>query len=115
MVEELRTLLELRGHPVETLEGADGLALRTGDGVWHVLFTDRYAGSDGLPAGPAGTVVLTLDRTGGDVPDGWALLDLLGRTIEGASGEVVDSVREFCRKRGIRFSPGPWRYRGGLV
>jgi acetyltransferase-like isoleucine patch superfamily enzyme len=115
MVEELRTLLELRGHTVEALEGADGLALETGDGVWHVLFTDRYAGSDGLPAGPAGTVVLALDRTGGDVPDGWALLDLLGRTIEGASGEVVDSVREFCRKRGIRFSPGPWRYRGGLV
>jgi hypothetical protein len=28
---------------------------------------------------------------------------------------VLDSVREFCRKRGIRFEPGPWRYRGGLV
>jgi hypothetical protein len=24
-------------------------------------------------------------------------------------------VREFCRKRGIRFEPGPWRYTGGLL
>ena len=30
-------------------------------------------------------------------------------------GSVLDSVREFCRKRGIRFEPGPWRYPGGLV
>ena len=31
-----------------------------------------------------------------------------------AGGEVLDAVREFCRKRGIRFEPGPWRYSGGL-
>jgi hypothetical protein len=115
MVDELRELLELRGHAVAALDGASGFALDTNAGTWHVLFVERYAGSGGLPGGPAGTVVLTLDRARGELPDGWAVLDLLGRTVEGASGEVVDSVRELCRKRGIRFSPGPWRYRGGLV
>jgi acetyltransferase-like isoleucine patch superfamily enzyme len=115
MVDELRELLELRGHAVAALDGASGFALDTDAGTWHVLFVERYAGSGGLPGGPAGTVVLTLDRARGELPDGWAVLDLLGRTVEGASGEVVDSVRELCRKRGIRFSPGPWRYRGGLV
>ena len=90
-------------------------ALEAGGGTWHVLFVERYVGSVGLAAGPAGTVVLTLDRARGDAPEGWAILDLLGRTVEGTGGEVVDSVREFCRKRGIRFSPGPWRYPGGLV
>ena len=34
------------------------------------------------------------------------------RTTE---GPLFDSVREFCRKRGIRFAPRPWRYTGGLV
>jgi acetyltransferase-like isoleucine patch superfamily enzyme len=115
MLSELRELLSLRGHEVTALAGIDGFALQTDEGTWHVLFVDRYAGPDGLPPGPAGTVVLTLDRAHGDVPDGWAVLDLLERTIEGTGGQVVDTVREFCRKRGIRFSPGPWRYRGGLI
>jgi hypothetical protein len=28
---------------------------------------------------------------------------------------VLDSVREFCRKRGIKLDPGPWTYPDGLV
>jgi hypothetical protein len=59
-------------------------------------------------------VVLTLDVAGA-VPTGTAVLDLLGRNVHGSGGEVLDSVREFCRKRGIRFEPGPWRYGRGLV
>ena len=59
--------------------------------------------------------MLTLDAPG-DVPDGTAVLDLLGRRIHGESGgPVVETLREFCRKRGIRFEPGPWRYGGGLI
>lgn len=115
MLRELQELLVLRGHEVSALDGVDGFVLQADGGAWHVLLVERYAGAEGLAAGPAGTVVLTLDRARGELPDGWALLDLLGRTAEGAGGEVVDSVREFCRKRGIRFSPGPWRYGGGLV
>jgi hypothetical protein len=59
-------------------------------------------------------VVLTLDLSG-DPPAGCAVLDLFGKRVYGESGVVLDSVREFCRKRGIRFEPGPWRYSGGLV
>jgi hypothetical protein len=40
------------------------------------------------------------------------VLDLLGKRIDGEGGVVLDWVREFCRKRGIRFEPGPWRYGG---
>ena len=43
------------------------------------------------------------------------MLDLLACRVHGDGGVVLESVREFCRKRGIRFEPGPWRYRGGLV
>ena len=52
--------------------------------------------------------MLALDVRG-DVPDGVAVLDLLGRRVHGSGGVVLDSVREFCRKRGIKFEPGPWK------
>jgi acetyltransferase-like isoleucine patch superfamily enzyme len=115
LLDELLELLVLQGHRVSALESARGFALETGDGAWNILFVERYAGPAGLPAGAAGTVALTFERSEGDVLAGWAVLDLLGHTIEGAGGPVVDSVREFCRKRGIRFDPGPWRYPGGLI
>jgi hypothetical protein len=35
--------------------------------------------------------------------------------VHGSGGVVLDSVREFCRKRGIKLEPGPWTYRGGLI
>ena len=46
---------------------------------------------------------------------GVAVLDLLGRRVHGSGGVVLDSVREFCRKRGIKLEPGPWSYPGGLI
>jgi acetyltransferase-like isoleucine patch superfamily enzyme len=115
MLDELHELLVLKGQRAIALEVVRGFALETSEGAWHVLLVDRDAGPADLPAGTAGTVVLTLERGDGEVPAGWAVLDLVGRTIEGEDGPVVDSVREFCRKHGIRLRPGPWRYRGGLV
>ena len=56
-------------------------------------------------------VVLTLDVRG-DVPEGVAVIDLLGRRVHGSGGVVLDSVREFCRKRGIKLEPGPWKLPG---
>jgi acetyltransferase-like isoleucine patch superfamily enzyme len=105
MVDELRELLTLRGHAPSPLD--DGFAV---NGV-RVVFVESYGGGENGPA-----VVLTLEQGGADPPEGVAVLDLLARRIHGSSDQVVlDSVREFCRKRGIRFEPGPWRYRGGLI
>jgi hypothetical protein len=74
-----------------------------------VVFTSSYAGGVDGPA-----VVLALDVRG-DVPHGVTVLDLLGRRVHGSGGAVLDSVREFCRKRGIQFEPGPWSYPGGFI
>jgi acetyltransferase-like isoleucine patch superfamily enzyme len=105
MVRELRDLLVLRGHEVDD----SGEAFRVA-GV-RVTFEER---SDGAHEPPA--VVLTLEHRGAEPPDGVAVVDLLGRRVHGSADPVVlDSVREFCRKRGIRLEPGPWRYRGGLI
>jgi acetyltransferase-like isoleucine patch superfamily enzyme/glycine cleavage system H lipoate-binding protein len=104
MIDELHELLVLRGHDVSAIEDG-GFEV---DGT-HVLFTPVFTGDATAPG-----VVLTLELNG-EVPQDVAVLDLLGRQLHGSGGEVLEAVREFCRKRGIRFEPGPWRYRGGLL
>jgi acetyltransferase-like isoleucine patch superfamily enzyme len=104
IVHDLHELLALRGHELSALED-DGFVV---EGT-RVFFTPSYRGGGDAPA-----VILALDVRG-DVPNGVAVLDLLGRQIHGSGGVVLDAVREFCRKRGIRFAPGPWRYPGGLI
>ena len=86
----------------------------------RVTFEPRFAGEIEGPA-----VVVTLELAGGpdmssphdpvDLPEGVAVLDLLVRRVHGSGGVVLETVREHCRKRGIRFEPGPWRYSGGLL
>jgi acetyltransferase-like isoleucine patch superfamily enzyme/glycine cleavage system H lipoate-binding protein len=103
-VDDLHELLALRGHAVSAIE-EDGFEV---EGT-RVAFVESYRGGTEAPA-----VVLALDIRG-DVPDGVAVIDLLDRRLHGSGGVVLDSVREFCRKRGIRLEPGPWSYGGGLV
>ena len=74
-----------------------------------MTFTESFRGGVDAPA-----VVLALDVRG-DIPEGVAVIDLLGRRLHGSGGVVLDSVREFCRKRGIKLEPGPWSYPGGLI
>ena len=105
MIDDLHELLALRGHEVSAIEEGDERGFEV-EGV-RIAFTPSYTGGEG--------VFLTLEPPG-EVPVGTAVLDLLGRRIHGESGgPVVETLREFCRKRGIRFEPGPWRYGGGLI
>jgi acetyltransferase-like isoleucine patch superfamily enzyme len=114
MLEELAELLELRGVAQRSLAGAHGFELAGPEGPGRVLFVETL-GADDVEAGAGETVVLTLELAG-EPPAGCAVLDLLARRVHGGGGGVLlHSVREFCRKRGIRFQPGPWRYTGGLV
>jgi hypothetical protein len=78
------------------------------------VFLETVGKGASIPGGDGETVVLTLDATG-EPPPGCSVLDLLDRRVHGRGGILLDSVRELCRKRGIRFHPGPWRYGGGLV
>jgi acetyltransferase-like isoleucine patch superfamily enzyme len=103
-IDDLHELLALRGHAVSAIED-DGFEI---EGT-RVAFTPSYRGGIAAPA-----VVLALE-VGGGVPEGVAVIDLLGRRLHGTGGVVLDSVREFCRKRGIKLEPGPWGYPGGLI
>jgi acetyltransferase-like isoleucine patch superfamily enzyme len=116
LVAELEELLALRGHAVSRLpEPAVGFELEAAEGRGTILFVERLGADDPLPAAAGELVVLTLRLDPRDLPARCAVLDLRERTLHGAGEVVLDSVREFCRKRGMRFAPGPWRYRGGLI
>jgi hypothetical protein len=113
LVGELGELLAARGHEVSPLEGdREGFTLTVDGEAATVLFATRLASADGLDEG---AVALTLEYGSGEPPAGVAVVDLLARRLHGTGGVVLDSVREFCRKRGIRLEPGPWRYPGGLI
>lgn len=107
MIDDLHELLALKGHAVSAIEEGDPRGFEIGG--TRVLFTPSFRGSDETSA-----VVLTLELD--RVPStGVVVVDLLGRRVHGEGDEVLDAVRELCRKRGIRLEPGPWRYRGGLL
>jgi len=115
VVDELEEVLRLSGVETGPLaEGARGFELTGSGGPGRVVFLETVGTGMALPNGNGETVVLTLDGTI-DAPPGCAVLDLLARRVSGEGGVLLDSVREFCRKRGIRFEPSPWRYGGGLV
>ena len=90
------------------------VGLRTDGKNSLVLFAEKVDATFESPEADGEVIVLTL-ALAGDPPRGCAVLDLLARRVHGAGGVVLDSVRELCRKRGIRLEPGPWRYRGGLI
>jgi len=114
IVDELEELLRLRGIETGPLAGGGrGFELTGDEGPGRVALLEQARG-EAFPSGEGETVVLTLEAAA-EPPAGSAVLDLLARRVTGDGGVLLDSVREFCRKRGIRFQPGPWRYRGGLV
>ncbi len=113
MLDDFRELLELRG--VDVSAGSDhSLAARVDDKTSLVLFVEKVDAKFEPPEADGEVVVLTLE-VAGEPPPGCAVLDLVARRVYGSGGVVLDSVREHCRKRGIRLEPGPWRYRGGLI
>ena len=113
MLDDFRELLELRGADV-TADPDHSVAVRTDGKISLVLFVEKVDAKFEPPETDGEVVVLTLE-VAGDPPPGCAVLDLLARRVYGEGGVVLDSVREFCRKRGIRIEPGPWRYRSGLI
>jgi acetyltransferase-like isoleucine patch superfamily enzyme len=115
IVDDLEELLLLRGVETAPLaDGPRGFELTGAHGPGRVVFVETVGKGAAVPGGDGETVVLTLEATG-EVPPGCVVLDLLERRVHGDGGVLLDSVREHCRKRGIRFEPGPWRYSGGLV
>ncbi len=117
MLDDFRELLAANGHEVSRLpaETGRGFSIALSNGHGTVLLVERLDESFSPPDLDGDTVVLTLGLDGA-APAGVSVLDLLGRHVHARETTVLlESAREFCRKRGIRFEPGPWRYHGGLI
>jgi acetyltransferase-like isoleucine patch superfamily enzyme len=113
MLDDFRELLELRGVDV-AVSSDHSVAVQVDGTTSLVLFVEKVDGKFEPPETDGDVVVLTLELAG-EPPPGCAVLDLVARRAYGEGGVVLDSAREFCRKRGIRLEPGPWRYRAGLI
>jgi acetyltransferase-like isoleucine patch superfamily enzyme len=116
LLDDLYELLAARGLTVSEFEegSARGIELAGAHGPSRVVFVERLAAAE-IEVAARETVVLTLDAAGHSLGVDVAVCDLVAETVEGGGGVVLESVREFCRKKGIKLSPMPWRYDGGLV
>jgi len=113
MMQDYRELLSLKGYNV-TRVVADSFILEHDNKRFKLVFMETYT-ADSIDLSRSDVCIIWTLETMASPPPACALIDLLTKTIEGVSGSVVDSTREFLRKRGIRCEPGPWRYLRGLI
>ncbi len=113
LVAELAEWLEARGERVERRADGAGFRVEREGAAYEVLYAETR---DGLPqADPASEKVFVLLEGCEDPPPEGLLLELIPRRARGEATTFGHSVREYFRKRGIRFEPGPWRYTGGWI
>jgi acetyltransferase-like isoleucine patch superfamily enzyme len=112
MIRDFRELLHLKGVAASPVVD-DCFTVSLEDRVVNFAFHDVYYNApDGSDLSPS--VFWTLESKAAP-PEGTSLFNLLLKTVQGPGGVFEDSSREFLRKRGIRFEPGPWRYSRGLI
>jgi acetyltransferase-like isoleucine patch superfamily enzyme len=108
LLPELAQAMTERGHQVRQETAGDALALDLGDGR-VVYFAASWNAANAAPR--PRVVVLTFDAdVAAAVPAGVTLFNLATSRVSGVQDQLSDDVREFCRRRGIRFRPLAWRY-----
>ena len=110
LMPELAAMLAEHGVQVTRREIGETIVLDLHDGT-AIQFTPAW---DAAPLSDQRLVVLSFaDAAVATAPAGVTLLDLAASRVVGIQDELSDEVREFCRRRGIRFRPLAWRYRVG--
>ncbi|MGA2812608.1 MAG: biotin/lipoyl-containing protein [Candidatus Acidiferrum sp.] len=117
MLRQFQELLKLKGLAVSPVEATPILQFRLSHQGkdFRIAFVESFSLSEPWLPSADEVVLWTLDSAAAVASPGVTLFDLLGKTVSGPRGLFADSAREFLRKRGIRFNPGPWRYQTGLV
>lgn len=109
LIPELAAMLAERGRQVTRRDDNDAITLELGNGA-AVRFLPSWE-EPARPPQPRRLVVLTFARAPvTTLPAGVTLLDLCASQVSGVQDDLSDEVREFCRRRGIRFQPFAWRY-----
>lgn len=106
---DLAGVLADRGRSVRAVEEAEVFTLEIDDGA-TVCFSPAWPADEGARK-RGRTIHLTLERRlEPDLPAGATLFDLGESRVFGCQDLLSDEIREFCRRRGIRFRPFAWRY-----
>jgi len=104
---EVATALREKGYSVTVREKGGSVILDAGrDGC--VCFLPLWPGP--LPDRRRVVVLTFLDTAEAAARAGTTIFDLSGPSVVGEQDRLSDEVREFCRRRGIRFRPFAWRY-----
>jgi len=113
MMRDFRDLLKLKGMDVsEVIE--DRFNLMRGPRRYELQFMEAFSEAHSVQD-PGCSLAFWVLEGGETAPEGTTVFNLLEKSVDGPSNVFTDSAREFLRKRGIRFRPGPWRYRQGLI
>lgn len=104
---ELEAALRERGYSVTVQEKPDGVLLDAGP---HGCVCFTPSGSKSLPGRVRRVVLTFLDDGTPTIDPGSTVFDLAASRVFGQQDRFSDEVREFCRRRGIRFRPYAWRY-----
>lgn len=117
MVRQFHELLRLKGVHVSSIHSVPFLNFKASHGgkTYQMGFAEFLSAADHSIWTSNENVLWTFDSKDSTSRSDMTHMDLLAKTLHGASGLFVDSAREFLRKRGIRLEPGPWRYQKGLI
>jgi len=117
MMRDYHELLRLKGCQVSPLESSPWpqFSVQHQGKRFSLAFVERFPTPGFIPEPADETVIWTFDAARDAVPAEFALMNLLKKEVSGPAGVFSNSTREFLRKRGIRCTPWPWRYRQGLI
>jgi acetyltransferase-like isoleucine patch superfamily enzyme len=108
LMPDLAAALRERGRQLSHHADGDTVTLEFAEGA-AVQFVPAWD-STALPKRRRVVVLTFADAVAAIAPPGVTLFDLAAVRVFGTQDELSDDVREFCRRRGIRFRPFAWRY-----
>jgi acetyltransferase-like isoleucine patch superfamily enzyme len=108
LIPDLTTALRERGRQLSHHAEGDTVTLEFAEGA-AVQFMPAWD-SAALPQRKRVVVLTFADAAAPVPPPRVTLFDLAAARVFGTQDELSDDVREFCRRRGIRFRPFAWRY-----
>jgi acetyltransferase-like isoleucine patch superfamily enzyme len=108
LMPDLTAALRERGRQVSHHAEGDTVTLELVEGA-AVQFLPLWDSAT-LPKRRRVVVLTFADAAAPVAPPGATLFDLAAGRVVGIQDELSDDVREFCRRRGVRFRPFAWRH-----
>lgn len=115
LADRFRQLLEARSIPLKEKRQAGEVSYYFvyDNAAYSVAF--RRDSNVGSPPTDTLNIIIALESSSFPNHENVVWFNLQDNTVTGVSNPVSEGVREFLRKAGIKMSPWPWRYQGGIL